>query len=69
MRIKVEIDDQLLIRAMAVAGLSSECATIEEGLRRLVRACEQSEALTDLAGLGWEGDLDEMRQGHRPPPA
>jgi hypothetical protein len=27
---------------------------------------KQAKALAELKGLGWEGDLDEMRQG-RPP--
>jgi len=38
---------------------------VEEGLRLLVRVRKQAEALVELKGLGWEGDLDEMRQGRR----
>lgn len=67
MRTNIEIDDELLARAMAVAGFSTKRATVqEEGLRLLVCVREQTKALADLSGLGWEGDLDEMRQG-RPP--
>lgn len=69
MRTNIEIDDELLARAMAAAGLSTKRATVEEGLRLLVRVGEQTEAVADLAGLGWEGELDEMRQGGRPNPA
>jgi Arc/MetJ family transcription regulator len=64
MRTNIEIDDELLSRAMTASGLPTKRATVEEGLRLLVRG--QVEALTQLKGLGWEGDLDEMRQG-RPP--
>lgn len=66
MRTNIEIDDQLLSQAMRAAGLSTKRATVEAGLRLLVRVRAQVEALAALKGLGWEGDLDDMRQG-RPP--
>lgn len=43
--------------------LANQRATVEEGLRRLVRVHEQAQAVAYLKGLGWEGDLDDMRQG------
>jgi Arc/MetJ family transcription regulator len=63
MRTNIEIDDALLAAAMAVTGLPTKRATVEEGLRLLVRLRAQVEAFDDLAGLGWEGDLDAMREG------
>ena len=66
MRTNIEIDDTLLSRAMAASGQTTKRATVEEGLRLLVRIRKQAKALVDLKGLGWEGDLDEMRQGRRP---
>lgn len=66
MRTNIEIDDELLSQAMSVAGLSTKRATVEEGLRLLVRIGGQTRALSDLEGLGWEADLDEMRQGRQP---
>jgi len=63
MRTNIEIDDTLLSQAMTAAGLSTKRATVEEGLRLMVRVHEQARALADISGLGWEGDLDEMRQG------
>lgn len=66
MRTNIEIDDELLSQAMKVAGLSTKRATVEEGLRLLVRVREQAKALAELDGLGWDGDLDEMRQGSQP---
>jgi Arc/MetJ family transcription regulator len=62
MRTNIEIDDELLSEAMTATGLSTKRATVEEGLRLLVRVRGQAEAVADLKGLGWEGDLDEMRQ-------
>jgi Arc/MetJ family transcription regulator len=66
MRTNIEIDDALLSQAMTVAGLSTKRTTVEESLRLLVRVHEQASALANLKGLGWEGDLDELRPG-RPP--
>jgi Arc/MetJ family transcription regulator len=66
MRTNIDIDDELLSRAMAATGLSTKRATVEAGLRLLVRVREQAEALAELKGLGWEGDLDEMRRGRTP---
>lgn len=66
MRTNIEIDDQLLSQAMAAAGLSTKRATVEEGLRLLVRVRKQAEAFRELKGLGWDGDLDEMHKGHPP---
>lgn len=67
MRTNIEIDDELLSEAMAAAGQSTKRATVEEGLRLLVRVRKQVEALAELEGLGWDGDLDDMRQDHPPP--
>ncbi len=51
---------------MAATGLTTKRATVEEALRLLVRVRGQMRAFADLEGLGWHGDLDEMRQGRFP---
>lgn len=66
MRTYVDIDEVLLADAMKATGLSTEQATIEEGLRLLLRIHKQAAALANLKGLGWEGDLDDMRLGRHP---
>jgi Arc/MetJ family transcription regulator len=63
MRTNIEIDDELLAQAMKASGLKTKKATVEEALRRLVRQHRQKHAIADMAGLGWDGDLDEMREG------
>lgn len=65
MRTNIEIDDDLLAAAMKATGLATKRATVEEGLRLVVRLRGQMAALDDLAGLGWEGNLAEMREGRR----
>ncbi len=60
MRTNIEIDDALMTEAMAAAGTSTKRQTVEEALRRMVAIWRQRELL-ELRGLGWEGDLDDMR--------
>ncbi len=62
MRTNIEIDDELLAEAMAATGLKTKRAVVEEGLRTLARLRRQAAALKALKGIGWEGDLDEMRR-------
>jgi Arc/MetJ family transcription regulator len=61
-RTNIEIDDKLIAQAIKLTGLPTKRAVVEEGLRLLVRVRKQARALKALRGLGWEGDLDEMRQ-------
>jgi hypothetical protein len=34
----------------------------------MVRRHEQKQAIAEMAGMGWDGDLDAMRSGTLPPP-
>jgi len=63
MRTNIEIDDTLLAEAMALTGLDTKKSAVEEGLRRLVQSYRRQNALADLVGLGWDGDLDASREG------
>jgi Arc/MetJ family transcription regulator len=62
MRTNIDIDDELLKEAMEATGLSTKKATVEEALRRLLKEAELRQVIKDMRGLGWEGDLDEMRE-------
>jgi len=63
MRTTIDIDHDLLAAAMDATGLATKKATVEEALRRLVRRHRQIQAIADMTGLGWAGDLDAMREG------
>ena len=63
MRTNIEIDDKLLSDAMKASGLATKRATVEEGLRLLVRLRSRTKSFEELRGIGWEGDLDQMREG------
>lgn len=54
-----------MIQAMKATGLKTKRATVEEGLRQLIRLRNRAEALRQLKGIGWEGDLDAMRRDRK----
>ena len=61
MRTNIEIDETLVAEITAVLGMKSEREAVEEALRDTLRVKRQLAALEGLRGLGWEGDLDDMR--------
>ena len=63
MRTNIEIDDDLLVEAMAATGLATKRATVEEALRQVVNQKRRREAIRSTAGIGWEGNLEAMRRG------
>ncbi len=66
MRTNIEIDDRLMARVMRLTGLPTKRAVVEEGLKLLVQVRKQAQAFKTLRGIGWEGDLDEMRRDQPP---
>lgn len=61
-RTNIELDDDVLQRAMRLYGTRTKKETVDLALRRLVGAeLTREEALT-LEGSGWDGDLDELRR-------
>ena len=60
MRTNVEIDDDLMASAMRATGIATKREMIDQALRTTLRLKRQ-EGLMQLWGLGWEGDLDDMR--------
>lgn len=61
MRTNIDIDDELLEQAMRATGLATKKATVEAALRHVVDNHRRRQAMADLAGIGWEGDLDALR--------
>lgn len=58
------IDDRLMRQAMAAGGHATKRATVEEGLRLLVRMKRQRSARSLRGRVAWTGDLDAMRLDH-----
>ena len=62
MRTSMEIDRDLMAKALKVSGFKTRKAAVEEGLRLLVRTRSQGR-LRELRGkLRWEGSFDKMRR-------
>jgi Arc/MetJ family transcription regulator len=62
MRTNIEIDDELLQKALRISGLKTKRAVVEAGLRMLVLLKRQEEILSLVGKVHWEGNLDESRQ-------
>lgn len=62
MRTNIELNDELLSEAMKFSGLSTKKATVELALREYVEDARRREALEAMYGMGWDGDLDAMRE-------
>jgi Arc/MetJ family transcription regulator len=64
-RTNVVVDDELIERVMAAYGFRTKREAIDFALRQLVGNYTQRDML-DLEGMGWEGDLDELRKTRFP---
>ena len=62
MRTNIEIDHALMAEAMAVSGLATKRAVVEEGLRLLITLKRQAKVAELFGAVRWVGDLDESRQ-------
>lgn len=65
-RTNIDIDDELLERAMELYGTTTKKETVELALRRLVGEPMTKEEALAMEGIGWDGDLAEIR-GAVPP--
>jgi len=61
-RTNIDIDDELVDKAMWMYRLESKRAAIDLALRRLVGDPMTREEALAMEGTGWDGDLDEMRR-------
>jgi Arc/MetJ family transcription regulator len=60
-RTNVVVDDELVERVMTLYGLPTKRAAIDFALRAVAGQGDRKRIL-ELRGIGWEGDLDEMRR-------
>jgi Arc/MetJ family transcription regulator len=61
-RTNLVLDEQLLERAVKLAGAKTYSAVVQQALEEFVRRI-QARQILDLAGSGlWSGDLTEMRK-------
>ena len=63
MRTNIEIDDELMDKALKASGESTKKGAVEAALKLMVRIKAQ-EGIRSLRGkVTWEGNLDESRRG------
>jgi Arc/MetJ family transcription regulator len=62
-RTNIDLDDELVAEAMRKYNLRTKREAVELALRRLVGPRLTTAFLAGLRGIGWEGDLDQMRAG------
>lgn len=63
MRTNIDIDDDLMRKAMRSTGATTKRAVVEQGLRMLIQVRDQR-AIRRLRGkVKWSGDLNTSRLG------
>lgn len=60
-RTNIDLDDDLVAEVMRRFGVKTKKDAVELALRRLVGVPLSHEFLLGLEGVGWEGDLSELR--------
>jgi Arc/MetJ family transcription regulator len=60
-RTNIDIDDELVAEAMRKFGLRTKKDAVDLALRRLVGPRLSPAFFESMRGIGWDGDLDEMR--------
>ena len=61
MRTNIEIDDELMTRAMELSGLRTKRAVVEAALRDMVEWRSRQKLRESFGKFPWQGDLDQMR--------
>jgi Arc/MetJ family transcription regulator len=62
-RTNIELDDELVAEVMRRYGVKTKREAVDLALRRLVGTPLTKRFLLGLRGVGWGGDLDELRSG------
>ena len=62
-RTNIDIDDELVAEVMRRFDLKTKREAVNFALRRVAGPRVTTEDILSLEGIGWEGDLDEIRRG------
>lgn len=65
-RTNIELDDDLVAEVMRRHGLRTKREAVDLALRRLAGPPLTDDFLAGLRGIGWTGDLEEMRSTDEP---
>jgi Arc/MetJ family transcription regulator len=67
LRTNVVIDEDLVRKVMEIYGLRSKREAVNFALRRAAGGDDPWSGMRELRGIGWDGDLNEMRGGEVDP--
>ena len=60
-RTNIEIDDELIERVMQIYRLPSKREAVDLALRKLAGEPMSRQEMLEMEGVGWGGNLDEIR--------
>jgi Arc/MetJ family transcription regulator len=60
----IEIDKELMRKAMRISGMTTQRATVEAALRMLIQTKSQAGIRRLRGKVNWQSNLDESRLGH-----
>jgi Arc/MetJ family transcription regulator len=60
-RTNIEIDDELIERVMQIYRLPSKREAVDLALRKLAGEPMSRQEMLEMEGVGWGGDLNEIR--------
>jgi len=66
-RTNIDLDDALVAEVMRRFGVHTKKEAVDLALHRLVGMPLQREFVLGLEGIGWEGDLEQLRSGEVEP--
>ena len=61
MRTNIEIDDELIAKAMAALGVKTKKEAVDLALRSALQKAAYNDLLAMRGQIEWEGDLEYMR--------
>jgi Arc/MetJ family transcription regulator len=61
-RTNIDIDDELVASAMERFQVRTKREAVDIALKRAIGTPLTKEFMLSLEGMGWDGDLDEMRR-------
>jgi Arc/MetJ family transcription regulator len=61
-RTNIEIDDDLIARVMRRYRVTTKREAVDLALRRAAGEALGRDEFLELEGIGWEGDLDDVRR-------
>ncbi|ADB39140.1 type II toxin-antitoxin system VapB family antitoxin [Spirosoma linguale] len=66
MRTNIDIDDELIDKALQISRLKTKKAVVELALQQYIERQARQNLLSLFGKVKWEGDLDQMRTDDTP---